>query len=115
VFVFDMFRELIDMLGHNDNHPSVLANTLTFDAMQPEARRCHCGSTTSTSSLLVRALLPSRRARDGRRQERLRQRKRPVQAGRLDEGYIEWPDANVPGSVVYISFSSLSVMSTRQM
>jgi hypothetical protein len=32
-----------------------------------------------------------------------------------DEGYIEWPDANVPGSVVYISFSSLSVMSTRQM
>jgi hypothetical protein len=37
VFVFDMFRELVDMLGHNDNHPSVLANTLTFDAMQPEA------------------------------------------------------------------------------
>jgi hypothetical protein len=106
-FVTDMFRELVDTLGREDS-PSVLANT--FDAMEPEAvasLREHGVDVVPVGpvlSFLDGAPAPAAAHSGGGGNDLFKQ----------DEGYLEWLDAQAPGSVVYISFGSLSVMSTRQ-
>ncbi|OEL34267.1 Crocetin glucosyltransferase, chloroplastic [Dichanthelium oligosanthes] len=104
-FVADAFRELIDMLGRDDS-PSVLANT--FDAMEPEAvasLREHGVDVVPVGPVL--SFLddaPAAGAKNGSN-DLFKQD---------GNGYLEWLDAQAPGSVVYISFGSLSVMSKRQ-
>ncbi|XP_025815109.1 cyanidin 3-O-rutinoside 5-O-glucosyltransferase-like [Panicum hallii] len=106
-FVADMFRELVDMLGRDDS-PSVLANT--FDAMEPEAvasLREHGVDIVPVGpvlSFLDEAPAPGSVAKNGSN-DLFRQD---------GTGYLEWLDAQAPGSVVYISFGSLSMMSKRQ-
>ncbi|RCV24950.1 LOW QUALITY PROTEIN: hypothetical protein SETIT_5G127500v2 [Setaria italica] len=103
-FVADMF--LVDMLGREDS-PSVLANT--FDAMEPEAvasLREHGVDIVPVGPVLcfLDGATAAAGAKSGGGNDLFKQ----------DEGYLEWLDAQAPGSVVYISFGSLSMMSTRQ-
>ncbi|KAJ1282296.1 hypothetical protein BS78_03G040600 [Paspalum vaginatum] len=104
-FVADSFRELVELLGRDDS-PSVLANT--FDAMEPEALaslREHGVDVVPVGPVL--SFLdddpPAAAAGGGN------------DLFKTDgDGYLQWLDAQAPGSVVYISFGSLSLMSARQ-
>ncbi|CAL4951978.1 unnamed protein product [Urochloa decumbens] len=105
-FVSDMFRELVDTLGGSPI--TVLANT--FDAMEPDAvasLREHGVDVVPVGPVLSfldagagGAPPTATKTNDLFRQD--------------GKGYLEWLDAQAPGSVVYISFGSLSVMSERQ-
>ncbi|CAO2209650.1 unnamed protein product [Urochloa humidicola] len=99
-FVSDMFRELVDTLG--DRPTSVLANT--FDAMEPEAV-----ASLREHGVDVIPVGPVLSFLDGGAAAKANDLFRPD-----GEGYLEWLDAQAPGSVVYISFGSMSVMSQRQ-
>jgi hypothetical protein len=105
-FVVDAFRQLIELLDGEDS-PSVLANT--FDAVEPEAvasLRDHGVDVVPVGPVL--SFLDDDAAAGG------------AKNGGNDlfsqdgKGYLDWLDAQAPGSVVYISFGSLSVMSERQ-
>ncbi|KAG0536222.1 hypothetical protein BDA96_03G045900 [Sorghum bicolor] len=105
-FVVDAFRQLIELLDGEDS-PSVLANT--FDAMEPEgvaSLRDHGVDVVPVGPVL--SFLDDDDDDDA------------AAGGGNDlfsqdgKGYLDWLDAQAPGSVVYISFGSLSVMSERQ-
>uniref|UniRef100_A0A0A9CQE4 Glycosyltransferase n=1 Tax=Arundo donax TaxID=35708 RepID=A0A0A9CQE4_ARUDO len=103
-FIVTAFRELIEALDREDR-PTVLANT--FDAMEPEAvasLRQHGVDMVPVGPVL--SFLDDAGAKNGTFDNDLFE-----QDGK---GYLEWLDAQAPGSVVYISFGSLSVMSKRQ-
>jgi hypothetical protein len=108
-FVADAFRELVETLGREDK-PSVLANT--FDAVEPEAAASLREAGVDVVpvgpvvSFLDDAAAGAGGAKNGGNNNDLFK-----QDG---EGYLDWLDAQAPGSVVYISFGSLSVMSKRQ-
>ncbi|KAL6848068.1 hypothetical protein ACP4OV_022196 [Aristida adscensionis] len=115
-FVLAMFRELVDALGGEDS-PTVLVNT--FDAMEPEAvasLRDHGVDVVPIGPVLSFLDEPPPAAAAGGKNG-----KSPApppsdndlfkQNGKV---YLEWLDAQAAGTVVYISFGSLSVMSKRQ-
>ncbi|NP_001333856.1 UDP-glycosyltransferase 75C1 [Zea mays] len=102
-FVADAFRELVGRLDGGEDSPSVLANT--FDAVEPEAvasLREHGVDVVPVGPVL--SFLDDDAAAGGNNDLF-------TQDGK---GYLEWLDAQAPGSVVYISFGSLSVMRRRQ-
>ena len=108
-FVADMFRELVDMLGREDS-PSVLTNT--FDAMEPEAvasLREH-----GVDIVPVGPVLSFLDEAPGAGCVSVAKNGGNDLFKQDGTGYLEWLDAQAPGSVVYISFGSLSMMSRRQ-
>ena len=108
-FVADMFRELVDMLGREDS-PSVLTNT--FDAMEPEAvasLREH-----GVDIVPVGPVLSFLDEAPGAGCVSVAKNGGNDLFKQDGTGYLEWLDAQAPGSVVYISFGSLSMMSKRQ-
>ena len=105
-FVLAAFRELLDVLDREDS-PTVLANT--FDAMEPDAvATLHqhginvvpIGPVLSFLDASASATAAANNSNDLFKQD--------------GKGYLEWLDAQEAGSVVYISFGSLSTMSKRQ-
>ncbi|GJN05614.1 hypothetical protein PR202_ga23261 [Eleusine coracana subsp. coracana] len=113
-FVLDAFRDLIDKLtcgeDESDSRPVVLANT--FDAMEPEAvatLRDHGINVVPVGPVL--SFLEDDAAGDAAAAEKNSGNDLFEQDGK---GYLEWLDAQVEGSVVYVSFGSLSTMSERQ-
>ncbi|CAO2181137.1 unnamed protein product [Urochloa humidicola] len=102
-FVADMFRELVATLGESPT-TTVLANT--FDAMEPDAV-----ASLREHGVDVVPVGPVLSFLDGGAPAAAKQNDLFRQDGK---GYLEWLDAQAPGSVVYISFGSLSVMSERQ-
>jgi len=108
-FVADMFRELVDMLGREDS-PSVLTNT--FDAMEPEAvasLREH-----GVDIVPVGPVLSFLDEAPGAGCVSVAKNGGNDLFKQDGTGYLEWLDAQAPGSVVYISFGRLSMMSKRQ-
>ncbi|XP_062194655.1 UDP-glycosyltransferase 75C1-like [Phragmites australis] len=109
-FVVTAFRDLVDALGREDR-PTVLANT--FDAMEPGAvasLREHGLDVVPVGPVL--SFLNDATAAGAKNGTA------PPSDNDLfkqdGKGYLEWLDAQEAGSVVYISFGSLSVMSKRQ-
>ncbi|CAO2161313.1 unnamed protein product [Urochloa humidicola] len=102
-FVADMFRELVATLGESPT-TTVLANT--FDAMEPDAV-----ASLREHGVDVVPVGPVLSFLDGGAPAAAKQNDLFRQDGK---GHLEWLDAQAPGSVVYISFGSLSVMSERQ-
>ncbi|CAO2185926.1 unnamed protein product [Urochloa humidicola] len=105
-FVADMFRELVAMLGESPT-TTVLANT--FDAMEPDAV-----SSLREHGVDVIPVGPVISFLDGGAPPAAAAAKQNDLFRQDGKGYLEWLDAQAPGSVVYISFGSLSVMSERQ-
>ncbi|XP_040377514.1 UDP-glycosyltransferase 75C1-like [Oryza brachyantha] len=109
-FVLDTFRSVVDVLNRDDDSPTVLANT--SDAMEPEAvasLRQHGVDIVPVGPVLsfldaagagVAKNGTAASCNDLFKQD--------------DTGYLEWLDAQPAGSVVYISFGSMSTMSRRQ-
>ncbi|KAF0916106.1 hypothetical protein E2562_000714 [Oryza meyeriana var. granulata] len=109
-FVLDAFRDIVDVLGRGEDSPPVLANT--FDAMEPEAvasLRQHGVDVVPVGPVLSFLDAADAGAKSGAA---------AASSNDLfkqdDTGYLEWLDARPAGSVVYISFGSLSTMSRRQ-
>ncbi|KAM3328765.1 hypothetical protein ACQJBY_026101 [Aegilops geniculata] len=102
-FVLTAFRELLDVLDREDT-PTVLVNT--FDAMEPDAvatLRQHGVDVVPIGPVL--SFLDASAASVNSDNDLFKQD---------GKGYLEWLDAQEAGSVVYISFGSLSTMSKRQ-
>ncbi|KAL5228082.1 hypothetical protein ABZP36_016347 [Zizania latifolia] len=107
-FVLTEFRDIVGALGRDDS-PPVLVNT--FDAMEPEALASlqeHGVDVVAVGPVL--SFLDAAPACDGKSgtaasNDLFRQD---------NTGYLEWLDAQPAGSVVYISFGSMSMMSPRQ-
>ncbi|XP_044972166.1 UDP-glycosyltransferase 75C1-like [Hordeum vulgare subsp. vulgare] len=102
-FVLTAFRELLDVLGREDM-PTVLANT--FDAMESDAvatLRQHGIDVVPIGPVL--SFLGTSAASANNNNDLFKED---------GKGYLDWLDAQEAGSVVYISFGSLSTMSKRQ-
>jgi hypothetical protein len=109
-FVLDAFRDIVAVLGRGDS-PTVLANT--FDAMEPEAvasLRQHGVDVVPVGPVL--SFLDA--AKSGGGGGAITTTTSNDLFKQNDTGYLEWLDARPAGSVVYISFGSLSTMSRRQ-
>uniref|UniRef100_A0A0E0JEW1 Glycosyltransferase n=1 Tax=Oryza punctata TaxID=4537 RepID=A0A0E0JEW1_ORYPU len=109
-FVLDAFRDIVAELGRHGDSPTVLANT--FDAMEPEtvaSLRQH-----GVDVVPVGPVLSFLDAADASAKSGAAVASSNDLFNQNDTGYLEWLDARPAGSVVYISFGSLSTMSRRQ-
>ncbi|OAY69868.1 Crocetin glucosyltransferase, chloroplastic, partial [Ananas comosus] len=105
----DEFRETLDAIerGEDGAHatgvkPTVLVNT--FDALEPSALK----SVDDLNLIAIGPVIPSLAALEGAAESK-------DLFAPDEKRYMEWLDGKVEGSVVYVSFGSMSVVKKRQM